>query len=111
MSSTSDITLSIVLDENKVPDDIRWTASDGGVHDQSAKAFILSVWEPKEKQTMRIDLWTKDMPVTDMNIFIHQTLLSLADTIHRATDNHEMSESLKDFSEYFAEKVELKKKS
>ena len=29
------------------------------------------------KETMKIDLWTKVMPVDEMNVFVHQTLVSL----------------------------------
>jgi gliding motility-associated protein GldC len=34
---------------------------------------------------MRIDLWTKEMPVDEMKIFFHQTLVAMSDTFHRAT--------------------------
>jgi gliding motility-associated protein GldC len=42
-----------------------------------AKAIMLSVWDSKEKESMRIDLWTKEMPVDEMKIFFHQTLVCL----------------------------------
>jgi hypothetical protein len=29
---------------------------------------------------MRIDLWTKEMPVDEMKIFFHQTLVAMSDT-------------------------------
>jgi hypothetical protein len=32
---------------------------------------------------MRIDLWTKEMPVDEMKIFFHQTLVAMSDTFHR----------------------------
>jgi gliding motility-associated protein GldC len=35
---------------------------------------MLSVWDSKAKESMRIDLWTKEMPVDEMKIFFHQTL-------------------------------------
>jgi hypothetical protein len=28
---------------------------------------------------MRIDLWTKEMPVDEMKIFFHQTLVAMSD--------------------------------
>ncbi len=58
---------------------------------------------------MRIDLWTKDMPVDEMKIFFHQTLVAMAATFHRATGDEKMTDTMKDFCEYFAEKLELKK--
>jgi hypothetical protein len=41
-----------------------------------------------------------------MKIFFHQ-LVDMSDTFHRATGD-EMAETMKDFCEYFAEKLELK---
>jgi gliding motility-associated protein GldC len=44
---------------------------------------MLSVWDSKVKESMRIDLWTKEMPVDEMKIFFHQTLVAMSDTFHR----------------------------
>ena len=44
-----------------------------------------------------------------MKQFYHQTLVSMADTFERATDDQKMSATMRDFCEYFAEKLELKK--
>jgi gliding motility-associated protein GldC len=41
---------------------------------------MLSVWDSKSKESMRIDLWTKEMPVDEMKIFFHQTLVAMSDT-------------------------------
>ena len=56
-----------------------------------------------------MDLWTKDMPVDEMKQFFHQTLLTMADSFETATNDHKMSETMRDFCDYFAEKLELKK--
>jgi gliding motility-associated protein GldC len=69
---------------------------------------MISVWDNKKKDTLRMDLWTKDMPVDDMKQFYHQTLVSMADSFERATDDQKMSATMRDFCDYFAEKLELK---
>ena len=111
MSDTinSEITFNIELDENRVPEKLTWSAQDGGVQAEEAKAIMLSIWDSKAKETMRIDLWTKDMPVDEMKIFFHQTLVAMSDTFKRATDDEKMSDTMKDFCDYFAEKLELTK--
>ncbi|MBS7252522.1 gliding motility protein GldC [Flavobacterium branchiicola] len=111
MSDTinSEIKFNIELDENRVPEKLTWSAQDGGVQAAEAKAIMLSIWDSKVKETMRIDLWTKDMPVDEMKIFFHQTLVAMADTFKRATDDEKMSDTMKDFCDYFAEKLELTK--
>ena len=105
---TSEIKFVVELDENRVPEKLTWTAQDGGVDLEEAKAMLLSVWDSKTKETLRIDLWTKDMPVDEMKIFFHQTLVAMADTFERATQDEKMTATMKDFCEYFAEKLELK---
>jgi gliding motility-associated protein GldC len=105
----SEIKFLVELDENRVPEKLLWSAKDGGVDLEEAKAIMLSVWDIKSKESMRIDLWTKEMPVDEMKIFFHQTLVAMADTFHRATGDEKMADTMKDFCEYFAEKLELKK--
>jgi gliding motility-associated protein GldC len=108
-SITSEIKFEIELDQNRVPEKLFWTAEDGGVAKEEAKAIMLSMWDSKAKETMRIDLWTKDMPVDEMKIFFHQTLVAMSDTFKRATDDEKMTNTMKDFCDYFAEKLELVK--
>ena len=105
----SEININIELDENRVPEKLNWTAKDGGVENEETKAMFLSVWDSKNKESLRIDLWTKDMPVDEMKIFFHQTLVSMSETYHRATQDEKMSATMKDFCDYFAEKLELRK--
>lgn len=105
----SEIKLTVELDENRVPEKLSWTARDGGVNAEEAKAMLLSIWDSKAQETLRIDLWTKDMPVDEMKVFFHQTLVAMADTFHRATEDEKMTATMRDFCDYFAEKLELKK--
>ena len=106
---TSKIELNVELDENRVPEKLNWSAEDGGVNNEEAKAIMLSVWDSKAQETLKIDLWTKDMPVDEMKLFFHQTLVTMSDTFMRATQDEKMTATMKDFCDYFAEKLELKK--
>ncbi|WP_026753926.1 gliding motility protein GldC [Sediminibacter sp. Hel_I_10] len=106
---TSKIELNVDLDENRVPEKLKWSAQDGGINNAEAKAMMLSVWDAKAKETLRIDLWTKDMPVDEMKQFFHQTLVEMSNTFQRATQDEKMTATMKDFCDYFAEKLELKK--
>ena len=66
----SKIEIEVELDNNKVPEKIRWTASDGNINNQETKATFLSVWDSKNQESLRIDLWTKDMPLDEMKLFL-----------------------------------------
>jgi gliding motility-associated protein GldC len=107
--NTSEIKFLIELDENRVPEKLFWTAKDGGVELSESKAIMLNVWDSNAKESMRIDLWTKEMPVDEMKIFFHQTLVAMADTFKRATNDEKMADTMLDFCDYFAEKLDLKK--
>ena len=108
VAHTSEIRLKVGLDENRVPEELTWSAQDGGVDNEEAKALLLSVWDSKNQESLKIDLWTKDMPVDEMKTFFHQTLLTMADTFFKATQDEKMTATMKDFCDYFAEKLELK---
>jgi gliding motility-associated protein GldC len=101
---TSEIKFLVELDENRVPEKLTWTAQDGGVQLEEAKAMLLSIWDGKEQETLRIDLWTKDMPVDEMKIFIHQSLVAMADTYERATNDEKMSATMRDFKVFIKTK-------
>ncbi|MEL6974794.1 MAG: gliding motility protein GldC [Bacteroidota bacterium] len=106
---TSEIKLTVGLDENRVPEELHWSAQDGGIENEQAKAMMLSVWDSQNQESLKIDLWTKDMPVDEMKVFFHQTLVTMSDTFMRATQDEKMTATMKDFCDYFAEKLELNK--
>lgn len=101
----STITIDVQLDPDKFPSQISWKASGSTADDaQKAKAMMLAFWDGADKTAMRIDLWTKEMMVDEMADFFYQTLMTMADTYHRATRNEEMVGDLKKFAKDFYQK-------
>ena len=94
MKKTSTIELAVALNENNVPETIHWSADDTGHNNSLAKAFFLSLWDPNENNTLRIELWTQDMTVDEMKQFFHQTLLTMADSFEKATGETNICETL-----------------
>ena len=107
ITKTSEIKVQIGLNANNLPIRMKWTATDGNVDNQEARAMLLSLWDPNEKNTMKIDLWTKDMSVEEMKQFFHQTLLTLSDTFEKATGEHKICEDLRDYCYHFADKMDI----
>jgi gliding motility-associated protein GldC len=107
IKKSSEISIKVDLDENNLPISIRWNAEDGAINDAEAKAFMLSLWDAKEQNTMKIDLWTKDMSVEEMKRLFHQTLLTMADTFERATGENLICEDLRDYCYHFADKMQI----
>ena len=74
-----------------------------GVKKVDVKSFLISAWDKKTNDTMRIDLWTKDMMVNEMLIMYHQTLLSMASSLEKATNENNLADTLRDYCAFFAE--------
>ena len=102
---TSNISIQVGLDENNIPETLNWEASDTCEKATEAKAILMSIWDEEAKETLRIDLWTKEMRIDEMKHFFHQTLVSMADTLERATNEDKMAADMRDFCQHFAEKL------
>ena len=109
MASTQkkNISITVELDEDQVPEDILWEASDADQDDAHCRALILSLWDHQRKDTLRLDLWTRKMTMDEMMIFFHQTLVSMADTLEHATKDEKITGDMRDFCNYFAERMEI----
>lgn len=108
----AEIKLNVELDESNVPENIVWTSTDGGNSESlPAKAMFLALWDAQYKNSMRIDLWTKDMPYDEMKRFFYETLQTLGDSFLRASGGDPMADNvigdLRDYCAHFAEKMEV----
>ena len=82
----SSIKIDVLLDPNKVPQQITWRATDTNSDmAQKAKAMCIAFWDGADKTALRIDLWTKDMMVDEMADFYFQMFSAMADTFERST--------------------------
>lgn len=101
----SNISIEIELDDNKVPQQINWIASDSSADMmQPAKSMMVAFWDGADKSALRIDLWTKDMMVDEMADFYYQTMMGMADTYLRATQQKELVDDMKQFAKDFYKK-------
>jgi gliding motility-associated protein GldC len=107
----SKIRINVTLGADKIPSKITWSASDKGPDSESeAKAILLSLFDVEQKDTLKIDLWTKDMQVMEMDRFFYNTLRAMADTYVRATGNEKLAGAMQQFAAYFGEQSEVLKK-
>ena len=105
---TSNINFKVSLDKENLPLEIEWNADDADVDGkQVAKAIVLSLWDGLQQNALRIDLWTKEMNVEEMNLFIFQTLSTLGDTNERATNNSEIAAEIREFAHHFGHRAEV----
>ena len=107
MSKEAEINFVVKLDEDNSPAEIYWGATEADFEGmRPCESLMISMWDRVEKNTMSIDLWTKDMEVGEMSAHYYFTLMKMADTYQRATNNSELSEMIRNFAKEFAMKVE-----
>lgn len=104
----SQIRVDVMLDKENLPVRIQWDADDSGMDgQQEAKSVLLALWDGLQQNALRIDLWTKEMNVEEMNLFMFQTLSTLGDTYERATNNAELANELREFAHHFGHRAEV----
>jgi gliding motility-associated protein GldC len=93
---TTDIHFKVTVDENNLPQKIEWDAPDSGEKSE-CKSLMVALWDAHENNTLRIDLWTKDMMVDEMKKFYHQNVMTLTETYQRATGDEATAKKIKAF--------------
>lgn len=105
---SSDITIRVGMDATGVPTKMEWGASDrnNGALDE-CKAMVVALFDKDHRDTLRIDLWTKEMQVMEMDRFMYQILRSLSQTYLNATQNKALAEDMARFAQHFGESTEV----
>lgn len=103
--SKSKIIFDVELDKDHVPEKIHWSATDNPQGDTpiETKAVSISLWDQSQKHSLRIDLWSKDMPVDEMKRFYIESLAGIGDSVKRSTGDEGMSNHIHDLCEKLVE--------
>ena len=103
------ITFEIDLDKENLPEKITWKATDTNNMNNDAKAIAISLWDPTQNNTLKIDLWTKDMRVDEMDKFLVDTLGGLSQSMLTATGDTFISKSINDLCDTLVQHIQNKK--
>ena len=103
----SEINIQVELDDKQIPELIKWSATDQVGGEAEAKAILLAMFDKEHLETLKIDLWTKDMQVAEMDRFFYNTLKSMAETYMRATGNNKLAGAMQQFAVYFGGETEI----
>ena len=91
----SEIKFKVSLDEENIPEKIAWDADEKEKRGYSeTKSISVSLWDSEQKNTLRIDLWTKDMPLDEMKRFYIDCLGGIGQTLLNATGDQHMSNEI-----------------
>lgn len=107
---TTEINFVVELDNNNYPEKITWKASDAQNELHESKSISLNIWDQKELNTLRIDLWTKDMRIDDMKKFFIDCLGGMAQTLLNSTGDTFMSNEINVLCEKFSRHLESEQK-
>lgn len=102
----SEINFNIELDEQNVPENILWNATDKPGDADHTKAISIAVWDDIEKNTMRLDLWTKDMPILEMKKFYIDALGGMSQSLLAATGDDKMANSISELCDSLSKDLE-----
>lgn len=100
--------IRVGLNAQQHPVKIKWRADDSKDNkSKEAKAMLVSFFDKDTLETLKIDLWTSELQVMEMDRFMFQTLRGLADTYFKATQNKELALEMQKFVQYFGEKTDI----
>ena len=103
----SEINFKIETDNNNVPEKIYWKATDGPSQDfMETKSISISIWDHTQFNTMRMDLWAKDMTVYDMKRFCVEMLDGMAEGLMNATGDEFMAKEIRNVCSKLARHVD-----
>lgn len=108
----SDISIKVQLDKDNVPEKIYWDATDKeqqGV--EETKSMSLNLWDHHNQNTLRIDLWTKEMPVDEMKRFYVDCIGGLAQSMLNATGDEFMANEMNALCDRFVKHIEEEQKA
>ena len=102
----SEIKFIVTLDKENIPEKIEWMAEDSinnGLSD--TKSISLSLWDENKNNTLRIDLWTKEMKTDEMKRFYVACLGGLSQRILSSTGDEYMSKETNKLCEKLIEHI------
>lgn len=102
----SNIHFTVELDANNIPERILWDATDKPEEGLTeTKSISLALWDHQQRNTLRIDLWSKDMPVDDMKRFYIDCIGGLSQSVLTSTGDDFMAQEMRALCDRLAEHV------
>lgn len=103
----SKIQFEVQLDDKNIPENIYWEATDkedDGTN--QTRSISIAVWDHFQHNTLRIDLWTKEMSVDDQKRFYIDCIGGMAQSILSATGDEFMAQEMNALCNRFIEHVQ-----
>ena len=103
----SEIKFNIHLNEENYIDTIKWDSTDKPSDGpDETDAVAISIWDPNQKNTLRIDLWSKKMTAFEMKRFTVDSIGGLAEALRNSTGDNKMADEMQDLCQKLVKHVE-----
>lgn len=103
----SEIKFTVSLGEESYIENIKWESSDKPADSpDNTDAIAVSIWDPTQKNTLRIDLWTKQMNAFDMKRFTVDSIGGLAEALRSSTGDNLMADKMQELCQQLVKHVE-----
>src|SRR5882757_54703 len=107
---TSTINFTVHLDDKNIPEKIQWDATDKPQQGLSeTKSISINLWDHVQNNTLRIDLWAKDMPVNDMKRFYVDCIGGMAQSVLSSTGDELMAREMNALCEKLSKHIREEK--
>jgi gliding motility-associated protein GldC len=107
----SEIKFNIEMNDKKFIDTIKWESTDKPSDGpDKTDAIAISIWDPIQKNTLRIDLWSKDMTAFEMKRFTVDSVGGLAESLRSSTGDNKMADMMQELCQTLVKHVESSEK-
>ncbi|GAB4201625.1 MAG: hypothetical protein Fur0023_06350 [Bacteroidia bacterium] len=100
------IIIEVITDDQHIPENIKWEAPQI-MEKGECKSIALALWDGKENNTLRMDVWTKHMTTDEMKKFLLQSIITFCDTYERATSDTTLADKIKQFVIHIAKEEKV----
>lgn len=103
----SEIKFNVVMNDESYIDTIKWDSTDKPDDGpDNTDAVAISIWDPVQKNTLRIDLWSKKMTAFEMKRFTVDSIGGLAEALRSSTGDNKMADEMQALCQKLVKHVE-----
>ncbi len=100
----SDINFKVFLDDGNIPEKIEWNATDTNFDKpKDTRAISIATWDHATQNSLRMDLWTKQMTVEEIKRFYIDCVGGLGQSLMNATGDEFMASEMTNLCEKLVE--------
>ena len=103
----SEIKFGVHMNDENYIETIKWDSTDKPEDGpDNTDAVAISIWDPKQKNTLRIDLWSNKMTAFEMKRFTVDSIGGMAEALRSSTGDQKMADEIQALCQKLVKHVE-----